>query len=193
LAAGNSPESDGEPHSRPESGRAARFQAVVLPHLDAAMNLAWWLARNRADAEDIVQEAVLRAFKYFDRFGGEQPRAWLLAIVRNTCATWIARNRPRQLVLVGDSDAEAERHHADLGAVAASPERHSEQHELGREIDRAVAALPLEFREVVILREIQALSYKEIAAMLDVPIGTVMPRLARARKLLQARLKEAVG
>jgi RNA polymerase sigma-70 factor (ECF subfamily) len=157
------------------------------------VNLAWWLAGNRADAEDIVQEAVLRAFRYFDRFSGEQGRPWLLAIVRNTCSTWLTRNRPRQLVLVADADAEAERRNADMEAVVPSPERQSEQRELGREIDRAVAALPVEFREVVILREVQELSYKEIAAVTDVPIGTVMSRLARARKLLQVQLKEAVG
>lgn len=173
--------------------RGRRFQALVLPHLDAAVNLAWWLTGNRTDAEDIVQEAALRAFKYFDRFSGEQARPWLMAIVRNTCSSWLSRNRPRQLVLVADADAESERHNVENAAVAPSPERQSEQRELGREIDRAMAALPQEFREVVILREIQGLSYKEIAAVIEVPIGTVMSRLARARKLLQTRLKEAVG
>jgi RNA polymerase sigma-70 factor (ECF subfamily) len=192
LAAGNSPGSDGEPQPRPETGRAARFQAEILPHLDAAVNLAWWLTGNRTDAEDIVQEAVLRAFKYFDRFSGREAKPWLLAIVRNTCSTWIGRNRPRQLVLVADADAEAERRNAESAAAAPSPERQSEQRELGQAIDRAMAALPVEFREVMILREVQELPYKEIAAIIDAPIGTVMSRLARARKLLQARLKEAV-
>jgi RNA polymerase sigma-70 factor (ECF subfamily) len=181
-------ESDGQ------AGRQrSRFQAVVLPHLDDAVNLAWWLAGNRTDAEDIVQEAMLRAFKYFDRFSGERARPWLLAIVRNTCATWMQRNRPRQLVLVSDSRDEADTEAQQRDAVMPSPETQSEHRELGAAIDRAVAALPAEFREVILLREVEELSYKEIAAIIDAPIGTVMSRLARARKLLQTRLKEAVG
>jgi RNA polymerase sigma-70 factor (ECF subfamily) len=170
--------------------RQSRFHALVLPHLDDAVNLAWWLAGNRTDAEDIVQEAVLRAFKYFDRFSGEKPRPWLLAIVRNTCASWMAKNRPRHLTLVGDP-AEAESARPDH--MAPSPEQQSERRELQGEIDRAVAALPPDFREAILLREVQELSYKEIAAVLDVPIGTVMSRIARGRKLLQIQLKEAVG
>lgn len=169
-----------------------RFQALVLPHLDDAVNFAWWLAGNRADAEDIVQEAMLRAYKYFDRFTGERARPWLLTIVRNTSATWMQRNRPRALVLVSDSRDEADME-AHRDETMPSPETQSEHRELGRAIDRAVAALPQEFREVILLREVEELSYKEIAHVVDVPIGTVMSRLARARKLLQARLKEAVG
>ncbi|HVM85446.1 MAG TPA: sigma-70 family RNA polymerase sigma factor [Candidatus Binatia bacterium] len=176
-----------------QSEQRRRFQTVVLPHLDDAVNLAWWLAGNRADAEDIVQEAVLRAYKYFDRFSGERARPWLLAIVRNTCATWMQKNRPRQLVLVADARNEADAEAGQRDLTSPSPETQSEHRELGREIDRAVAALPAEFREVILLREVEELSYKEIAAVIDVPIGTVMSRLARARKLLQARLKEAVG
>ena len=170
--------------------RRLRFQAMVLPHLDDAVNHAWWLCGNRADAEDIVQEAVLRAFKYFDRFSGEKARPWLLAIVRNTGASWMAKHRPRHLTLVGDpAEAESDRRED----TAPSPEQQSEGRELKREIDRAVAALPADFREAILLREIQELSYKEIAAILDVPIGTVMSRIARGRKLLQIKLKEAVG
>jgi RNA polymerase sigma-70 factor (ECF subfamily) len=170
--------------------RRLRFQSIVLPHLDDAVNLAWWLSGSRADAEDIVQEAVLRAFKYFDRFSGEKARPWLLAIVRNTSSSWMAKHRPRHLTLVGDP-AEAEGDHpAD---TAPSPEQQSERRELRNEIDRAVAALPPDFREAILLREIEELSYKEIAAALDVPIGTVMSRIARGRKLLQLKLKEAVG
>jgi RNA polymerase sigma-70 factor (ECF subfamily) len=170
--------------------RQSRFHAMVLPHLDDAVNLAWWLCGNRADAEDIVQEAVLRAFKYFDRFSGEKARPWLLAIVRNTGTSWMAKNRPRHLTLVGDpAEAETERPEDS----APSPEQQSERRQLRQQIDRAVAALPPDFREVILLREIQELSYKEIAAVLDVPIGTVMSRIARGRKLLQIQLKEAVG
>lgn len=180
----------GERQSDPVRQRQSRFHAMVLPHLDDAVNLAWWLCGNRADAEDIVQEAVLRAFKYFDRFSGEKARPWLLAIVRNTGASWMAKNRPRHLTLVADL-AEAES--ARPEEAAPSPEQQSETRELRSEIDRAVAALPPDFREAILLREVQELSYKEIAAILDVPIGTVMSRIARGRKLLQTQLKEAVG
>ena len=170
--------------------RQSRFHAMVLPHLDDAVNLAWWLTGNRADAEDIAQEAVLRAFKYFDRFSGEKARPWLLAIVRNTCTSWMAKNRPRHLTLVGDPpEPETER----PDEAAPSPEQQSERRELKSEIDRAVAGLPPDFREAILLREVQELSYKEIAAILEVPIGTVMSRIARGRKLLQIQLKEAVG
>jgi len=179
-----------ERQADPSTQRRSRFHATVLPHLDDAMNLAWWLAGNRADAEDIVQEAVLRAFKYFDRFSGEKARPWLLAIVRNTGASWMQKNRPRHLTLVADP-AEAE--HERPEETAPSPEQQSEQRELRHEIDRAVAALPPDFREAILLREVQELSYKEIAAVLEVPIGTVMSRIARGRKLLQIQLKEAVG
>jgi RNA polymerase sigma-70 factor (ECF subfamily) len=170
--------------------RQSRFHAMVLPHLDDAVNLAWWLTGNRTDAEDIAQEAVLRAFKYFDRFSGEKARPWLLAIVRNTCTSWMAKNRPRHLTLVGDP-AEAEPDRPD--EAAPSPEQQSERRELKSEIDRAVASLPPDFREAILLREVEDLSYKEIAAVLEVPIGTVMSRIARGRKLLQTQLKEAVG
>jgi RNA polymerase sigma-70 factor (ECF subfamily) len=182
------------PEEQEQTGdQRRRFQALVLPHLDDAVNFAWWLAGNRTDAEDIVQEAMLRAYKYFDRFTGERARPWLLTIVRNTCATWMQRNRPRALVLVSDSREEADLEAGRQDETAPSPEMQSEHRELGRAIDRAVAALPTEFREVILLREVEELSYKEIAHVLEVPIGTVMSRLARARKLLQARLKEAVG
>lgn len=183
----------GERHSEQPDPRQSRFQATVLPHLDDAVNLAWWLAGSRADAEDIVQEAVLRAFKYFDRFSGEKARPWLLAIVRNTCASWMAKNRPRHLTLVADPGAAGEMEPGRADESAPTPEHETERRELRRAIDRAVAALPPDFRAAIVLREVEDLSYKEIAAILDVPIGTVMSRIARARKLLQMQLKEAVG
>jgi RNA polymerase sigma-70 factor (ECF subfamily) len=161
-----------------------------MPHLDDAMNLACWLCGNRADAEDIVQDAYLRAFKYFDRFRGGNARPWLLAIVRNSCFSWLKRNRPKELILVGDARVEAEAAADRRGEAIPSPEVDLLTRQGADTLNQAVAALPVEFREAIILREIQGLSYKEIAAVIDAPIGTVMSRLARGRKLLLASLKE---
>ena len=173
--------------------RQARFQAVVLPYLDDAMNLACWLCGNRADAEDIVQDAYLRAFKYFDRFQGGNARPWLLAIVRNACFSWMKRNRSRRLQFVADARLEAEAEASRQGNAASSPEADMQSREGAAALNKAVAELPDEFREALILREIQGLSYKEIAAVIDVPIGTVMSRLARARKLLLSNLEEVAA
>lgn len=173
--------------------RQARFQAKVLPHLDDAMNLACWLCGSRTDAEDIVQEAFLRAFRYFDRLQGENARPWLLAIVRNACFTWLQGNRSKHLVLVPDARLEAEAEAGLRGETPPSPESALQQRQEAAALNRAVAALPAEFREVIVLRELQDLSYKEIAAVTEVPIGTVMSRLARARKLLLLSLQEAAA
>jgi RNA polymerase sigma-70 factor (ECF subfamily) len=173
--------------------RQAQFRAVVLPHMDDAMNLACWLCGNRADAEDIVQEAYLRAFKYFDRFRGGNAKPWLLAIVRNACFTWLERNRSNRLVFVADARLEAEAEASRRGEAIESPEADLQRRQDAMALNRAVAALPVEFREALILREIQGLSYKEIAAVIDIPIGTVMSRLARARKLLVASLQEVAA
>jgi len=154
-----------------------------VPLLDDAINLATWLTGNRADAEDVVQEAMLRAYKYLDRFSGSSFRPWLLAIVRNTAMTWLGRNRSSNVVFMADTET-VEPYAAGEAARANSPEEDMVQRDLSGQIDRAVADLPTEFREVIILRELQDLSYKEIAAVIDVPIGTVMSRLSRARKLL---------
>lgn len=170
--------------------RQARFQAALLPYLDDAMNLACWLCGNRTDAEDIVQEAYLRAFRYFDRFDGGAARPWLLAIVRNAGFTWLQRNRSKQLVFVDDQRLTAESDAKLQDNAPPSPELDLQRRQSAAAIDRAVAALPPEFREVILLREIQGMSYKEIATVIDTPIGTVMSRLARARKLLQGSLKE---
>lgn len=161
-----------------------------MPHLDDAMNLACWLCGNRADAEDIVQDAYLRAFKYFDRFRGGNARPWLLAIVRNACFSWLKQNRPKELVFVGDARVEAEAEADRRGETIPSPEADLLRRQGADTLNQSVAALPVEFREAIILREIQGLSYKEIAAVIDVPIGTVMSRLARGRKLLLASLRE---
>jgi RNA polymerase sigma-70 factor (ECF subfamily) len=171
-----------------ETDRRARFEQLALPLLDDAMHLAVWLAASRTDAEDIVQEAMLRAYKYFDRFTGAAVRPWLLAIVRNTAMTWLKRNRSTKLVLVPEISEEPA---ADADATLAdNPENAMLQRDRAAEVNRAVAALPAEFREVIVLRELHDLSYKEIAAVIDVPIGTVMSRLSRARRLLMDALPE---
>jgi len=154
---------------------------AILPHLDAAYNLARWLVRTNEDADDVVQEACLRAFRYFAGFRGtaaSEGRAWLLAIVRNTARTWRDRNRHNAQSATFDeelhSDAIADDH------PEAAIVRQSEDEAVRAAIDR----LPTEFREVIVLRELEGLSYKEIAAVADVPLGTVMSRLARARQML---------
>ena len=174
---------------RPESDRrAARFERLVMPHLDAAYNLARWLARDRHQAQDVVQEACVRALRFLDSCKGDDGRAWLLAIVRNTFySTW--RKRP------------PEESHAEIDENSFLWAARSEAWDLDpaityarktdrERIDRALMRLPLEFREVVILRELEDLSYREIAEMLSVPSGTVMSRLSRARALLARYLKQ---
>jgi RNA polymerase sigma-70 factor (ECF subfamily) len=172
-----------------------RFRELGLPHLDAAYNLARWLARNDDDARDIVQEAYLRAFKAFAGFHGVNARPWLLAIVRNTCYTWLSQHRSAQLDVSYDEESH--------GGESATPSYivHSEDDpeaimalaEDRRLFDSALDALPIEFREVVILRDIEDMSYKEIAGVAAIPIGTVMSRLARGRRLLLDELARRRG
>jgi len=159
--------------------KLGRFETAVLPHLDAAFNLARWLTRNDADAEDVVQEAYLRAFRFFGGFHGEDGRAWLLEIVRNTSYTWMQRNRSPELNMPLD-DQPREVEGDDL-----NPEELLLQKADAQTLRQAVEELPLEFREVLVLRELDEMSYKQIAAVADLPLGTVMSRLARARKRLQ--------
>jgi len=161
------------------------FERTVLPHLGAAYNLARWLTRNEADAEDVVQEACLRALRYFDGLsGGDKAKAWLLSIVRHACFTWLAKNRPSELGPLDDAASEAlvaggkDEPETPERALLASDERAL--------LDRLIGALPPEFREVVILRELEELSYREIAEITALPIGTVMSRLSRARERLRA-------
>ena len=162
--------------------KVASFEEIVLPHLDAAYNLARWLTRNDDDAHDVVQEAYLRAFKFFDSFHGTDGRAWLLAIVRNTCYTWLQHNRsPDHSVPLDDEIYEIESHDPN-------PETLLLQNSDSQMVRAALEALPPEFREVLVLREFEELSYKEIARITDLPIGTVMSRLARGRKRLQLAL-----
>ena len=163
-----------------------RFERVVMPHLGAAYNLARWLTHNDHDAEDVVQEAYLRAVRSFDRYRGGDPRSWVLTIVRNTCYTWLRQNRAAGTALVGDAADDS------LAEIPGDPAEQPEVHFL-RDGDRqllreALEALPTEFREALVLRELEGFSYKEIADITDVPLGTVMSRLARARKQLQRSL-----
>jgi len=164
-----------------ERERLKTFEQTVLPHLDAAYNLARWLAGNEADAQDVAQEACLRAFKFFGNFRGDNARAWLLTIVRNTFYTWLRKNRPAEIVELSDEVLEAE-------DISAGPEIPAVRLGDAEAVQRAIAGLPVEFREMVVLREMEGLSYKEIADLSEVPIGTVMSRLARARKQLHKRL-----
>jgi RNA polymerase sigma-70 factor (ECF subfamily) len=162
--------------------RLKKFEQTVLPHLDAAYNLARWLAGNDHDAQDLAQEASLRAFKFFGGHRGENTRAWLLAIVRNTFYTWLKKNRPPEITVeMGDEALAVE--DAGTNADAVHLQRASAETVRG-----AIALLPVEFREVIVLRELEGLDYKAIAEVAEVPIGTVMSRLARARKLLRQRL-----
>jgi RNA polymerase sigma-70 factor (ECF subfamily) len=157
--------------------RRARFEQLVLPHMDAAYNLARWLTRNDQDARDVVQDSMLRAFRFLDGLRGDA-RPWLLALVRNSCMTWLKANRPAELT----------------GMDPAAPELQSVEDETPetlalRALDRrmlneALAALPAQFREALVLREMEDLPYKDIARITAVPIGTVMSRLARGRRLL---------
>jgi RNA polymerase sigma-70 factor (ECF subfamily) len=162
-----------------DGARTRRFEAVALPHLSAAYNLARWICRNEADAADIVQEAVMRALQYFDSYHGGDARAWLLQIVRNSAHTWIGKNRPAgrvELELLETESANDSTADDPLAQVVAQAE--------GASLRRAIGRLPLEQREILVLREFEALSYRQIAGITGCPIGTVMSRLARARDQL---------
>ena len=165
-----------------ESERLKAFEQVVLPHLDAAHNLARWLAGNDHDAQDVAQEACLRAFKFFGGFHGDNARAWLLTIVRNTFYNWLKKNRPAEIAGGLDDEALA------VEDVSVNAEAMNLRLADAGVVRRAISELPVEFREMIVLREMEGLSYKEIADLSDVPIGTVMSRLARARKQLLTRL-----
>lgn len=164
------------------------FEAAVLPHLDAAYNLARWLMRNAADADDVVQEAMLRATTYFDGFRGVNARAWLLQIVRNTAyaSKKLAR---RETPLAAPADAPDEDPAAQLADLGDDPESALMRQQDRRRVTRLLAGLPAELRETLILREIAELSYKEIAQVTETPIGTVMSRLWRARQMLTEAAK----
>jgi len=170
------------------------FEQAIFPNLDAAYNYARWLTRDDHNAEDVVQESCLRAFKFFAGFRGGNARAWLLAIVRNTYYSSLEKNRPEALNVVLDEDTLAEEGY-DLEALLAgesgSVERSLEAADSRRIVNRALEQLPRQYREVIVLRELEEMSYKQIANIANIPIGTVMSRLARARKLLHQLLQSS--
>lgn len=170
-----------------DQSKVVRFEEIALPHLAAAYNLARWLLHNDEDAEDVVQESFLRAFKSFNGYYGGNSRAWLLTIVRNTCYTWLQKNRQRSVTESLDDNLD------EIEPDFADPEMLLLRSTNGQIVREALQELPVEFREVVVLREMEALSYKEIAEVVDLPLGTVMSRLARGRKRLHTLLARRMG
>jgi RNA polymerase sigma-70 factor, ECF subfamily len=169
-----------------------RFEALVLPHLDAAYRFARWLSRSPSDAEDIVQEAVLRAFRAFDALRGTDAKPWLLTIVKNCHLTALKQQQRRAFVPLPEEEDVKDGH--AMIATTPDPESTSIRRDEERTLDRLMSALPEEQREVLVLREIEELDYREIATIANIPIGTVMSRLARARAALKAQwLQEAKG
>jgi RNA polymerase sigma factor (sigma-70 family) len=164
-----------------------RFETLVLPHLDAAFNLARWLMHRGADAEDVAQEAMLRSYRFFPAFRGADARSWLLQIVRNTCYTWLDRHRRGK-----DMDEFNEETHANATLRSGStPESLAIESDQRERLTRALESLPPRYREVIVLRELEGCSYKEIATIVSIPIGTVMSTLARARRQLQTALGDS--
>jgi RNA polymerase sigma-70 factor (ECF subfamily) len=162
-----------------EKDQRSLFEEALLPHLGAAYNLARWIMGSDQDAEDMVQEAYLRAYKYFTGYQGGNSRSWLLTIVRNTCYTWLHQNRLQELNLALDEEIYNDE------SETLNPEsqfQHSLNHRLVRQ---ALEKLPVEYRELIVLRELEGMSYKEIALLTKIPIGTVMSRLARGRQRLK--------
>ncbi len=170
-----------------ENNCPRNFEQEVLPHLDSAYNLARWLTRNDQDAQDVVQEAYLRAFRFFGGFRGGEARAWLLKIVRNTCYTWLQQNRPQQ------PTAEFDENLFGPDPLAPNPEEALLRSDNGKLLRRALEILPTDFREVLILRELEGMSYKEISDVTGMPPGTVMSRLSRARSGLRQSLVNLVN
>jgi RNA polymerase sigma-70 factor, ECF subfamily len=170
--------------------KRGRFEAEVLPHLDAAYRFARWLSRSPGDAEDVVQEAMLRAFRGFDALRGSDVKAWLLAIVRNCHSTALKQQQRRAVVPLPDEQDEQDGH--AMVATAPDPEAAAMRGDEKRTLDQLLAALPEDHREVLVLRELEDMGYREIATVTNVPIGTVMSRLARARAALKARWVQEV-
>ena len=164
------------------TAQTQQFERVILPHLDAAYNLARWIVQDDRDAEDVVQEACLRALKFFGGFRGEEGRPWLLSIVRNVSYTWLHQHRSHEIHVEFDEEKHA------AGSSDDRPDTAFERKVDSETLKKALEGLPVEIREVIVLRELECLSYKEIAGLVEIPIGTVMSRLARGRERLQRRL-----
>jgi RNA polymerase sigma factor (sigma-70 family) len=167
------------------------FDEIFLPYLPEAYRLAQWLAGNASDAEDIVQEAAIRAFRGIKGFGAVNARAWSLTIVRNTALSWLTKNRPRTVAYINDLSAAEQQgleYEGLYGTRIETPEETALFKADAEEIQTALAQLPAQFREVIVLREINQMNYRDIAEITNVPIGTVMSRLSRARKILIALL-----
>jgi RNA polymerase sigma-70 factor, ECF subfamily len=162
-----------------------RFESLALPHLDAAYNLARWLTRNEHDAEDVVHESLVRAMRYMGSFRGDSARPWLLQIVRNTCYSWLKANRPAENMALDEIDDASEEF---AGPSADEPPSVVMRNAERRQINEALGALPVAYREVLVLRELEDLSYSQIAKIAGIPVGTVMSRLARARGLMRDAL-----
>jgi len=162
--------------------KAALFERIVTPHLDAAWNLARWLVRDQHDAEDVIQESCVRAFRFIDSYRGGDPKSWVLSIVRNVSHTLLRKNRGARATVALDDQADA------IEGTSMQPLEHLEQQASAEMLRTAIARLPIEYREPLILREFEQLSYKEIAQVTEVPMGTVMSRLARGRERLVAML-----
>lgn len=163
-----------------------RFEQLVLPHLDAAFNLAAWILSSRTDAEDVTQDAMLRAFRFFEGFHGGDVRAWLLQIVRNTCYTWLEKNGRMKVTDQFDEEVHMQ--------SSATPESIAIAGDDRERLKQALQTILPRFREVIVLRELEGCSYKEIAAITSIPIGTVMSSLSRARRQLRSALaKNAEG
>ena len=170
----------------------AKFAQAVMPYLSEAFGLARWISGNRSDAEDITQEACLRAYRAINSCRGDQPRAWLLSIVRNTAHSWLAKNRNFKLIGTDDLNF-SEQEQVELGGTLLDAHERSPEASLlakadANSLEKEIALLPNAFREVIVMRDLQGLSYHEIASVIGVPIGTVMSRLARGRARLIARL-----
>ena len=169
----------------PDDETRRRFERLALPHLNAAYNLARWLTHDDHDAQDVVQQAFERAMRYVGTFRGDNARAWLLQTVRNTCFTWMKENRPAERSFLDGNDDDAH----ELAAPAADePSAVAMRRADRRQINQAIADLPVVYREVLVLRELEELSYGDIARVVDIPIGTVMSRLSRARGLMREAL-----
>jgi RNA polymerase sigma-70 factor (ECF subfamily) len=178
-----------KPSVVPRQEQIAAFMTVVSPHLRAGYGLARWLLGNDHDAEDAAQDAYVRAFRHFDGWNGVNARAWLLTIVRRCCYTFLAQNRASEIGVFDEEEHSADADATQLHGQLDGPERAALRADDARLLNRAVAALPVEYREIFVLRELEGLSYREIADVAGVPIGTVMSRLSRARTQLQKALR----